>query len=791
MAESVIKSYFPSQVAPDDEKLGEDYGKRVALAIEQEWFKNDSGTTRFDSNQTSFHMRRLYAKGDQPVQKYKDELAIDGDLSYLNIDWSVVPVIPKFVDITVNGITERQFKVKAFSVDEYGTSKRTAYMESVLRDMNTKKITEFAKATLGIDLAENDPATLPETKDEFELHMALDYKDTAEIAEEEALVKILGDNKYDETYERVVYDITTIGVGATKERFSTTEGIKVEYCDPANMIWSYTEDPYFNDVYYVGEIKTVHVNELVRQYPSLTPQDIKKIQQQGTSQTQYYNRTASRTNDDDNNTVQLLYFEYKTILNEVYKAKTLASGADKVIQKDASFNPPEDKQLDYSRVAMPYEAVMYGVYVLGKNTLLDWRVQENQIRPKASVQTAKLSYSICAPRMYKGKIESLTSRIEGFADMIQLTHLKMQQVMSRLTPDGIYIDADGLAEIDLGNGTNYNPAEAVKMYFQTGSVIGRSFTGEMDMNPSKVPVQEIQTGNGGGKLQSLITNYNFYMQMIRDATGLNEARDGSMPDERTLVGVQKMAAANSNTATRHIRNGAIAITKGLAESLMLRLSDVLEYSPMREEWINSIGANNVSILEELKELHLRDFGIMIELMPDEEEKQLLENNIQVALANGMIDLDDAIDIREIRNTKVGNQVLKLAKKKKQEREIQMKQAQAQAQAQANGQAQQMAAQIEAQKAQLIGQQEAQLEQLKGQMKTMVLEAEKEAKKELMMLEFDLQMQLKKQEAMASKKDAYIEDRKDNREKIKQGPGFESKGNDTMQGGISLGSFEPM
>jgi len=790
MAESVIKSYFPSQTASDEEKLGYDYGLKIARAIEQEWFKNDQGDNRFSSNQSTFHEYRLYARGEQSIQKYKDELAIDGDLSYLNLDWKIVPIIPKFVDIIANGITERQFKIKAFSVDEFGVNKKSAYMDSLLRDMHTQELTEFAETNFGISLAENNPNTLPQSNDEFELHMMLDYKDTGEIAEEEAMSKILGDNKYDQTYSRVVYDLTTIGIGAVKDRFSETEGIKVDWVDPANLVWSYTEDPYFNDLYYAGEVKTIHVNQLKKEYPWLTMEDIKDIQQQGALQNNYYNRTSQ--NEIDSNSVQLLYFEYKTVLEEVYKMKTSASGGDRAIQKDSSFNPPADLQGDFSRESIPYEVVMKGCYVLGKDMMLEWEVADNQVRPKSSVQNAKLSYSICTPRMYKGKIESLVSRITGFANMIQLTHLKIQQVLSRLTPDGIYIDADGLAEIDLGNGTNYNPAEAVKMFFQTGSIIGRSFTGEGDMNPGKVPIQEIQSNNGGGKIQSLITTYNYYLQMIRDTTGLNEARDGSTPDERALVGVQKMAAANSNTATRHIRDGALNITSDLVDSLSLRLSDVLEYTPMREEWVQSLGAHNIAILDELSELHLRDFGIMIELMPDEEEKAMLENNIQVALANGLIDLDHAIDIREIRNIKTANQMLKLYKKQKFEQDQEAAQANIQAQAQANAQTQQVAAQAEMQKNQAIEQAKQQTLLLQEQIQDRTLQKEVLSKKELMLYEFQLGMQMEEAKAKPTQKEKYMEDRKDNRETVKRtgGSGFESSGNDVIDGDINLGSFAP-
>jgi len=802
MAESVIKSYFPSQVATDEQKLDSDYGLKVARAIEQEWFRADSNTNRFASNQSNFHNLRLYARGEQSTQKYKDELAVDGDLSYMNLDWKIVPIIPKFVDIIVNGISERAFKVKASSIDEYGVTKKTKYMESILRDMDTRELTAFAGEAFGVDLAENNPETLPESQDEFDLHMEMSYKDTAEVAEEKAINKIFADNRYGNTSKRVIYDLTTIGIGAARNRFSQAEGIVVEYCDPANMIWSATDDPYFSDLYYAGEVKTIHVNDLQKQFPHLTPEELKEIQEQGVQSAQQFNSFASGGNEVDSNSVQLLYFEYKTMLEDVYKVKKTGSGGDKAIKRDSNFNPPEEDQVNYSRVTDPYEVLFEGVFVVGSNKILKWDVATNQVRPSAATQNVMMNYSICAPRMYNGVIESTVSRITGFANMIQVTHLKLQQVLSRMMPDGIYIDADGLAEIDLGNGTNYNPAEAMKMFFQTGSIIGRSFTGEGDMNPGKVPIQEVSSGSGNNKIQSLISTYNYYLQMIRDVTGLNEARDGTTPDARALVGVQKLAAANSNTATRHIQDGMLAITQYMADCLTLRISDVLEYHPMRDAWIQSIGAHDVSILDELSELHLRDFGILIEFAPDEEERQILENNIQVALANNLIDLDDAIDVREVRNLKTANRVLKLAKKKKFEREQEAQQANIQAQAQANQQNQQMAAQMEIEKAQQAEQAKQSTMQFQEEIDRRQLELEVKSKKELMTYEYELNVRLQQATALPSMKDAYMEDRKDSREGFKeqskqqmqaQKTGqkqFESNGNDSLNRGIGLGSFEP-
>ena len=808
MAESVVKSYFPSQVASDSEKMGTEYGLKVAKAIESEWFKRDSGTNRFYGNQTEFHKLRLYARGEQSIQKYKDELTINGDLSYLNLDWKPVPIIPKFVDIVVNGISERVFDIKAYSQDPYGISKRTEYMESLIRDMETEDIAEFASTAFGVDIRENKKEELPDSIEELELHMQLTYKQAVELAEEQAINTVLNGNNYDLTRRRVNYDLVTLGIGASKTTFCKSSGIKIDYVDPANLVYSYTDSPYFDDVYYVGEVKNVTVNELKKEFPDLDEKSLMDIVGQGFQNSGFYNRSLTESNQVDKNQVQVLYFNYKTYANEVYKVKETATGASKIIVKDDTFNPVMDAIMEakYGKVSRSIEVLYEGAIILGTKKLLKWQMAKNMMRPKSDYTKVKMNYSMVAPRMYKGRIESLVSRITGFADMIQLTHLKLQQVMSRLVPDGIYLDADGLAEIDLGNGTNYNPQEALNMFFQTGSIIGRSMTSDGDMNPGKVPIQEISSGAGGSKMQSLIGTYNYYLQMIRDVTGLNEASDASTPSKDALVGVQKIAAANSNTATRHILQSSLFLTSEVAELISLRVSDVLEYSPTRNAFIQSIGTHNVATLEEMNNLHLYDFGIFIELAPDEEEKQMLENNIQMALQQQSIDLEDAIDLRDVKNIKLANQLLKIRRKKKQVKDMQMQQQNIQAQAQANAQTQQVAAQAEIEKQQAITSQKMELMKMEADFETRKLQQEALLKKELMNHEFKINQELKKMDLQSiESKDKYKEDRKDDRTKIqasqqselidqrnnkKPPKNFESSSNDILGGGFGLNSFDP-
>jgi len=794
-------SSFPSQVVSDGEKASAEYGIQVARAIEREWF--DQGRTnnnRYQTNYNNFHQLRLYTRGEQSIQKYKDELSINGDLSYLNLDWKPVPVISKFVDIVVNGMSQKSYDIKAFSQDPESLKKRTDYALSVMRDMYTQDLIAKANQITGADFS-NSPLSaeeLPETREELELHMQLSYKQSVEIAEEEAINNVLAANKYDLVRRRLNHDLVVLGISCVKTSFNKSEGIVVDYVDPAYLVYSYTEDPNFEDIYYVGEVKAITIPELKKQFPDISDEELLNIQNMPGN-----NNYVTGWGSFDENTVQVLFFEYKTYSNQVFKIKQTEFGLEKVIQKDDSFNPPESD--NFNKVSRTIEVLYSGAKVLGNNTMLEWQMAENMTRPYADTTKVKMNYTITAPRMYKGRIESLVSKVTGFADMIQLTHLKLQQVMSRIVPDGVFLDMDGLAEVDLGNGTNYNPAEALNMYFQTGSVVGRSLTQDGEMNRGKIPVQELSSSSGQAKIGSLINTYNYYLQMIRDVTGLNEARDGSNPDKDALLGLQKMAANQSNVATRHILQASLYLTLKTCENISLRIADVLNFPLTSNALSNSISTFNVETLKEIQNLNLHDFGIYLELEPDDEEKAQLEQNIQIALQSGGIDLEDAIDIRQIKNLKLANQLIKLRRKRKQAAVEAAQIANINAQAEANSRTAEAAAMFEVQKQQALTAEKVSIEQAKSQFEMTRMQTEAQIKKELMAEEFGYQMQLAQVRANAEiTKEAETEDRKDKRVKI-QGTqqselidqrkndllpkNFESQGNDSL-GGFNLEQFSP-
>jgi hypothetical protein len=804
---NISQTSFPSQFASDAEKETMEFGLQVGCAIQYEWFRKDGNQCRYYSQWRDFHRLRLYARGEQPIQKYKEELAIDGDLSYINLDWTPVPIIPKFVDIVVNGMSDRLFKVKAYSQDAMSQAKRSKYQDMIEGQMVAKDLLLNIKEQTGVDPFVMQPDELPGNDEELSLYMQLNYKPAIEIAEEEAINTILEENHYDYVRKQCEYDLMTLGIAVEKHEFLPGAGVEISYVDPANVVYSYTEDPYFRDCFYWGEIKTLPITELLKIDQSLTREDLEKISKYSQSWYDYYNVAQFYENNIFyRDTCTLLYFNYKTTKKIVYKKKILDNGNTRMIEKDENFNPPVEMMEEgrFEKVEKTIDVWYEGIMVMGTNILLKWKMSENMVRPKSASQHALPNYVAVAPRMYKGVIESLVRRMIPFADLIQLTHLKLQQVISRVVPDGVFIDADGLNEVDLGNGQAYNPEDALRLYFQTGSVIGRSYTQDGEFNNARVPIQELNSNSGASKTQMLITNYNHYLDMIRAVTGLNEARDGSDPDPRALIGVQKLAALNSNTATRHILDGSLYMFKTMAEALTYRIADILEYADFRDDFANKIGKYNVSILEEIKDLYVYDFGIFIDISPDEEQKAQLEANIQIALSKGDINLEDAIDIREIKNIKLANQLLKVKRVKKQEQEQKNAMQMQAIQAQQNLQSQQMAAQTAMAKIQAESQAKMQLKQAEVAFEIEKMKNEAILKQQLMQSEFEMQMQLKGMEVESLKqREDKKEEAKDKRVSIQNTqqsklinqrknnlPPINFESNEDSLDGFDLGEFEP-
>ena len=781
------RTSFPDHMADFSAKLSKTWGLSVGKAITHEWFSklSGAGNCSFYTTRAEIERRRAYAQGTQSTAMYRDAMKKNGDLSYTNLDFRPVPIIPKFVDIVANGINQKEYSINAYSIDPISVDERQTKRERLKKEMVLKPLNEQFQQQTGMNMSTMQGQDIPESEQEIDLLMDINYKPGIELSEQLAIRSILDDNKFDtKTKGRLIRDLVVLGLAASKHRFIKSEGVKAEYVDPADMVYSYTKDPYFTDCYYFGEFKKTLITEVFRDYPSLTIEEKERIQSIGNAWDYHFNISATRdipNNDNLKGTVGLLYFNYKTIREKSWKVKETKTGGKKAIEKEGGFKAKKEGLFD--SLTKTEEVWFEGVLIAGTDILLEWKLSENMVRPKSNFNKVKPNYSLCAPLLEEtGHVDSIVNRMIPFADEIQIINLKIQTVIRGMIPDGHEINIEGIANVSLGNGAKYDHNEAINMFLQTGNILTRGSSVSGEFNHSKKIVQENSTSGFQGKLAALTSQYQFKLQMIRDVTGINEARDGSaVMDKDSVVGLQKMAAYNSNIATKHVQNGFLYIITDLAESLSYRIADVLEYSPTRDDLVNKIGSRSVKRLEEIKDLHLRDFSIGIEYSLDDEEKAKKEQDLTYEIQKGTITTEDKYAIMNIKDHTLSYRYLSLLRKKnaKAAQQAEMQKIQANEQSQVN--IANAAAQAKLQVVQTEGQLELQKQQLINQGKIEALNTEAQLKERLMHIEFELQMQIKSKEGeLKGMMTAYGEDRKDFRTQLANQQMAASQGDGTDQ-----------
>lgn len=763
---------FPDHLAPDEVKSTDEFGLKMAKAIEYEWFyRPNDGSCRYYDKREQYHNLRLYARGEQSTKLYKDLLNGGDAESYTNYDWRPLQIIPKFVKLIVNQMTERLFDIKAEAVDKFSTDLKDNYKKHLENLMISKPVMQDAKDILGVDMFPQNHEELPESQEEIDLHMKLKYKPAIEIAAEEAIKYTLDLNDYDEVQSRVIEDVTTIGLGAIKHKTDPSQGIMIEYVDPANLVYSYPKHRNFKDVHYFGEVRTITINELKRiSNGRFTDEELREMAEQSLTWANYHgNLNDQKLQQQDledsigSVMVDILEFNFKSTNTISYKKKYMKNGGYKMTKKESTFRKKNSDYQGYDVSKKVIDVWYEGILVLGTENIFNYKLCENMIRPEGYLNRTLPNYILYAPELYQNRTKSLVERIIPYVDQMQQIHIKLQQLIAKARPNGIYIDVDGLSEINLGDGNFLTPLEVVKIYDETGNVIGTGVTAEGDYNYGREPIRELKNGIVDG-LDRLIGAYNHYLSLLRDAIGVPQGADASMPHPDTLVGVQQQVALNSNTATRHILDSALNISERLGKSLALRLKDIFKYSDLKNAYINAVGKLNVKTLEALQRYHLHDLGINIQLKPDVQERQFLEQNIQQALQQQLITLDDAIDIRSITNIKLANELLKTRRirrdKEKKAHEEKLTRIQQESQAAAA----ERAAQAKQMEIQAKSQADLALVQAKSQAKAFELEAEKKVKSELMQQEFEYNMMIKGVETeSAIMNEKYKEDRKDKRQ----------------------------
>jgi len=706
---------YPSPIAPFEEKKSPLWGLGVARAIQSEFFYNYfGGTCKYYTQREQFLERRMYARGLQSMTKYFDSLGTEGDLKWLNLSKKPITIIPKLVDIVVNGMSNRGYVIKATAIDQLSEDDRVSYRKQLEDDRLGKDIAIQAKELLGAEVSNMPIDEIPETKEEEQLHLELKYKPSYELSQELAIEAVMKDNDYDDiTNTQVIRDLVECGLGCVKQRFVPSRGILVEYVNIENKIQSYTEDPYYRDCFWHAEHKRVLISDVLVEYPEATESQWvrQQLASSGQSWDSYYKTPES---ERIKGTTNLLYFTYRTTRENVKKVVETTSGGKEVFNFTATKNEKKDYR-PFKKVSKVEEVLFEGVFVLGTDIMLKWEVSENMARPKSNKQRVCDQYIMVAPNKEKGYLDSLVARMMSIDDLIQICELKAQQMIQRMMPDGYFIDEDALAEVELGEGNVLKPQSLLDMFFQTGSIIGRSYTSGGEYNYAKMPVTELNTAGNLQKLQALRVERDSYRNDQREVIGLNKASDASTPDKDSLVGLQKLASLNSNTATRHILDASIQITKRTAEAVTYRIADILKYFPeLKKDLMRKIGATSVADLSAMEDLHLRDFGIHLDLHLDEEQRARLEADMSMAIEKGYLPLADKYKVLNVKNEKQAVGYMSILMDKFAKKQQKMKQEDATQLAEANAQSAERAEQARQQTEQLIGQIKSQVQEITNQ-----------------------------------------------------------------------------
>ena len=775
------KRSHPDPLATNEEKNSPEYIRAMGKLIEYEWFNINSGEkqSNFFGRRESFDRRRRYARGEHDTGLHKKLLSDGTDgTSYSNYDWRPIQILPKFIKIIINQMLERLFEIDAQAIDGVSQGLREDFKSYLDKFMYTKPLLMSAKKELGVDLLPENESDLPETPEEVTLYMNLNYKPAIEIAIEEALKYTLEMNDYDEVEKRLIRDLTEIGIAAVEHRTDPTRGIVVNYRDPADMVWSYPTSPNFKNVYYYGHVERMTIMDLQRVSSKDFDRDELEKFKNVSNEWQAYNSISnefwSRNEDLDGTMVDVLHFTYKANVCKKFKKKYRPNGTFAITEREDTFYKPEhveekeEKQgfKDFD-VLEEFDEVWYeGSLVIGTDYIFNYGICEDTIRPDGYIKTnIKSNYVVYAPELYQGRIQALTDRVEQTVDQLQQIQVKIQQFIAKAKPNGLYINVDGLEELDLGGGNTFDVLENVRYYDETGNFLGTSRLSDGAYTGGALPIKELNNGNISG-LEQLMNAYNFHLNLFRDAIGISQGADASLPDPRTAVRTMEQASMSSNVSTRYILDAQLKMTQYLCDGLALRLNAILKEPKFKKAYTNSIGKQNMNVLKSIEKLSLHDFGITIKLKPDSEERNRLEQNIQAEIASGGLSTTDAIDIRKIGNLSLANEMLKVKKAKK-EKEAHQKQLELiKQQTDGNNQSVQLAAQAKQQDLATASASKERLLLIQRESDRLKLEQEFNAKLKLMDREYYYQTGIKTAEINNDKeKTSNLEDRKDERTKI--------------------------
>ena len=735
---------FPNPLASTETKSTKDYGLKYAKAIESQWGSTDDAQSVFRKRFGEYERNRDYANGTQDVSVYKQILTSldpnNGDGSLINIDWSPVPILPKFVRIVVNKILSKKPYPNVEAVDPLSLSEKERKRATVKFEVENKETIALA-ASLGIDTKVN-PNNIPDTPEEAEIFLNDNIKTSAEIASQIATSMTLEWNDFnDSIFRRCVNDLVSVGMAVVKRDNDPNYGINTIYVDPAYFIHSYTEDPNMNDLSYAGHIKRISIQELKRVAgDQFTEQEYEKIARD----VQYkYSNNPSRLGYSvydrytqrmifgyDEYIVEVMDFEFMSVDDVYYESKESRFGNVGFYFKGNLYTPPRDSVYDRKPFKMSYTTVYGGSYIVGTSMIYNYGLKKNTPRNVHDISRARMSYSPIAVNLRRLQPKSMVASVIGFADQLQITHLKIQQAIAKAKPDGLIIDVEGLENVQLGQGGDLQPLQIQDIYEQTGVFYYRSKNPEGGFqNP---PIRSIE--NQIRNINELVALYNHYLSMIRDATGLNEVVDGSTPKSDALVGVRDQAIQASNNATYDITHSAMVLFKKVCDDIIKCLQILPTDSVIYRVYENAIGKSNMSVLSAFSDLPMYNFGVKVVTEMSDADRMYLEANVQQSLATQQIDIEDAMAIRKLKDVDQAEKLLVVRRKKRMERNQQIAMQNSQMQAQANQQTAIATSQAKMQEMQLQAQLKAQEIELSTASKIQLLQQEYTLKAQLAQIE---------------------------------------------------------
>ena len=738
------KGSFPDPLADRDAKSSKEYGLQYAKAIHSQWGKQSDSTSLISKRNKVFDRNRDYANGNQDTSIYKQLLNSlspnKGDGSLLNLDFTPVPILPKFVRVVANKILSRNPYPNLESVDPLSSSEKNKKKDKVRVQVENKDALLKLKETTGMVL-DLDPAQIPDSLEEAEIFLDTNIKTDAEVAAQIATnMTLQWSNFNDTTYRRCVNDIVTLGMAVTKRNNDPSYGIDVKYVDPIDFVHSYTEDPNFGDLVYAGHVERISIAELKRRVGGeISEEEFKEIAQKVKTsngndaadfgRTRYDERMQRTEYGYDNYMVDMLSFEFISVDCIYFEEKENKFGNSNFYMKGYEYKERKNSVFERTPHKMEVESVYSGKFIIGADKIFDYGPSKNVPKNIHDISKAKMSYSVAATNIRRMIPKSMVESCTGFADMLQLTHLKIQQAVAKAKPDGLIIDIEGLENVQLGKGGELQPLELHDIYEQTGVFYYRSRTPEGGQQAP--PIQQIP--NAIRNINEMIALYNHYMQLIRDTTGINEQMDGTTPKGDALVGVQQIAIHQGNNAIHDITNAALTLYKRVCQDVVKCIQIVPEDSVLYNIYANAIGESNMGVLNSFKDLPMYNFGVMVVRDMEDKDKEYLEQNIQMSIQQGQIDLEDAIAVRNMKDINQAERLLMLRRKKRMQKQQEQAAQNSQQQSQSAMQAQQQAAQSAQQQSQLEAQIKQQEMQMKHQFEMQLLQARHEMQKEIEMI----------------------------------------------------------